>query len=393
MPEIISVKLRGDGRAYSFDPAGGKFSPGDKVVVGTAKGLALGTVSKGNHEDDAPGREVKPVLRAASEEDIRADEQNRVKEAEALNVFRERIEKYRLPMLPVDAEYTLDGTRLQFRFTSDERVDFRALVRDLGATFHTRIELRQIGVRDETRVLGGLGTCGQPFCCSRFLHNFEPVTVKMAKEQGLAVNPAKISGACGRLMCCLAYEKDVYAELIALTPKVGSLVSTPRGEGTVTDRNLVSGMLSVRLTGSEGPPVQVHRDSVTVLRSGKAPASEQKKPARGKPSGSKPPQGKSPGGKPSGGKPSQGKFPQGKSFENKSSGSNPTECKPSGSNPPEGKPTVDRLSVDKQPEGNPSVDKLSGSDPSEDKPTGGRQFESKPSQGKPSESDPPEGKR
>ena len=183
-----------------------------------------------------------------------------------------------LDMKLVDVEYSFDGSKILFYFTADGRVDFRDLVKDLAGTFHTRIELRQIGVRDEAKMLGGLGICGQPFCCARFLDDFQPVSIKMAKEQGLSLNPTKISGSCGRLMCCLKYEQDAYEYLWGFTPRVGCSVKTSSGDGVVVDSNPITGALLVRLNDSEAAPVKVMRDEVKVLRKNKQPKVEEEIP-------------------------------------------------------------------------------------------------------------------
>ena len=192
---------------------------------------------------------------------------DRADERAAFVTCEKRIAAHKLQMKLIDAEYTLDRNKLVFYFTADNRVDFRELVKDLAAHFHTRIELRQIGVRDESKMLGGLGVCGQPFCCSRFLKNFQPVSIKMAKEQGLSLNPTKISGTCGRLMCCLKYEQNAYENLIRITPKVGAYVSTSEGKGTVTEISLLTGLVKVRLDkASDGAPMIFEREAVRVIR-------------------------------------------------------------------------------------------------------------------------------
>ena len=229
-----------------FDPGEFKIKEGDFVVVTTARGTECGEVVRAAHEVPGFSREVKPVIRVADAVDVRRMRQNRADVQQAYHICEQRIAAHNLKMKLVDAEYTLDRSKLVFYFTADNRVDFRELVKDLASQFHTRIELRQIGVRDESKMLGGLGLCGQPFCCSRFLKNFQPVSIKMAKEQGLSLNPAKISGSCGRLMCCLAYEQKSYEYLNSITPQVGSIVRTPDGEGTVIEVNVVAGTLKVR---------------------------------------------------------------------------------------------------------------------------------------------------
>ena len=241
--KVVSVKFKENGRAYYFDPGAFKIKEGDFVVVTTARGTECGEVVRAAHEVPGFSREVKPVIRVADAVDVRRMRQNRADVQHAYEICEQRIAAHNLKMKLVDAEYTLDRSKLVFYFTADNRVDFRELVKDLAAQFHTRIELRQIGVRDESKMLGGLGLCGQPFCCSRFLKNFQPVSIKMAKEQGLSLNPAKISGSCGRLMCCLAYEQKSYEYLNSITPQVGSIVRTPDGEGTVIETNVVAGTL------------------------------------------------------------------------------------------------------------------------------------------------------
>ncbi len=267
MTEIISVKFKENGRAYSFDPAGITAEIGELVIVETQNGTEMGTVSAANHEVDN-GAIVKPlrkVLRKATEKDMARREENKRKEKEAFGICEELISAHKLDMKLVDVEYSFDAGKIVFFFTSDGRVDFRELVKDLASRFHTRIELRQIGVRDEAKMLGGLGICGRPYCCKQFLNDFQPVSIKMAKEQGLSLNPTKISGSCGRLMCCLKYEQDAYEYLNSLTPGVGATVKTPEGNAVVTDANLITGYLTVRLTDSDSLPFKIHRDDVKLL--------------------------------------------------------------------------------------------------------------------------------
>ena len=275
MTEVISVKFKPDGRAYFFDPAGIKAVVGDIVVVETSKGIECATVSEEAKEvdDSKIVKPLKKVLRLADKVDKKKLEENRKKAAEAFTLCEKKILEHELDMKLVDAEYAFDGTKILFYFTSDGRVDFRELVKDLAAALHTRIELRQIGVRDEAKMLGGLGICGQPFCCARFLDDFQPVSIKMAKEQGLSLNPTKISGSCGRLMCCLKYEQDAYEYLNSITPPVGSLVKTSSGKGVVVDENPLTGMLYVRI-GEDAAPIKIHRSEVELLSRGK-----NKKPA------------------------------------------------------------------------------------------------------------------
>lgn len=280
MVEIIGIKFRSDGRIYSFSPNGNKFKAGDRVIVTTARGTECGEVVSENHKvpDSSIVGQLKPVVRVANPEDLKRVSENRAKERTAFDFCEVKIAERGLDMKLVDVEVSFDGSKILFFFTADGRVDFRTLVKDLAAEFHTRIELRQIGVRDEAKMTGGLGTCGQPFCCSRFLSDFQPVSIKMAKEQGLSLNPTKISGTCGRLMCCLKYEQDAYEYLNKTTPKIGSYVETPDGKGNVVDVSLLTGMLKVAIDGSDALPVSVHCNNVTVLKHGKGtkhPANDQ----------------------------------------------------------------------------------------------------------------------
>lgn len=271
MTEVISVKFKESGRAYYFSPDNKKYSVGDNVILETANGLSFGTVSKENHtvEDDAVVPPLKKVIRLADEGDYKRLEENKKNEKAAFDICLEKIEKHNLDMKLVEVEYSFDATKITFFFTSDGRVDFRELVKDLASHFHTRIELRQIGVRDEARMLGGLGICGQPYCCKKFLDDFQPVSIKMAKEQGLSLNPTKISGSCGRLMCCLKYEQDSYEHLMKITPSLGSTVKSPEGSGTVIDVNLITGNLIVKPAGEDAVPFKTHRDRVKIISHGK----------------------------------------------------------------------------------------------------------------------------
>lgn len=270
MTEVISVKFKPDGRAYFFDPAGINANVGDLVVVETARGIECATVCEAvkQVDDIKIVKPLKKMLRLADSIDKRKVEENRKKALEAFKVCEKKITEHKLDMKLVDVEYSFDGSKILFYFTSDGRVDFRDLVKDLAASFHTRIELRQIGVRDEAKMLGGLGICGQPFCCARFLDDFQPVSIKMAKEQGLSLNPTKISGSCGRLMCCLKYEQDAYEYLNSITPPVGSLVKTSNGNGVVVDENPLTGILYVRV-GEDAAPIKIHRSEVELLSKGK----------------------------------------------------------------------------------------------------------------------------
>lgn len=267
MTEVISVKFKDGGRAYYFDPCGIKVKVGDSVIVETQNGTEFGTVSAENREveDDTIVKPLRKTLRLATERDFKKLAENKKKEAEAFKICEERIASHKLDMKLVSVEYSFDSNKIVFFFTSDGRVDFRELVKDLASRFHTRIELRQIGVRDEAKLLGGLGICGQPYCCKRFLSDFQPVSIKMAKEQGLSLNPTKISGSCGRLMCCLNYEQDAYEYLNSFTPNVGATVKTAEGLATVTDVNLITGNLFVKLIDSDTIPFKVHRDDVKLV--------------------------------------------------------------------------------------------------------------------------------
>ncbi len=282
MTKVIGVSFKPRGKVYYFAPAELTIKQGDFVIVETARGTECGEVVQGIHDvpDASIVKTLKPVTRMADAVDVRRMQQNRADEKKAFATCEERIVKHGLDMKLVDVEYTLDRSKILFYFTADGRIDFRDLVKDLAGVFHTRIELRQIGVRDESKMLGGLGICGQPFCCSRFLKDFQPVSIKMAKEQGLSLNPAKISGSCGRLMCCLAYEQPAYDYLSKTTPTLGSIVRTPDGTGAVTEVNLVSGTLRVRLDPPAAGFKLYPKQECTYLRGGKrAPVPEDPEPA------------------------------------------------------------------------------------------------------------------
>ncbi len=251
MIEVISIKFRNRGKMYYFDPAGVKAREGDLVVVETAKGLELGDVVKGNHEveDNKVVQPLRPVARLATDDDRRIAALCRKREKEAFQVCRQKIEEHGLEMKLVDVECSFEGNKILFFFSSEGRVDFRELVKDLAGVFRTRIELRQIGVRDEARMLGGLGICGRAFCCGSFMDEFQPVSTKMAKTQSMSLNPTKISGTCGRLMCCLRYEQEAYEELVKNVPKNGAFVETPDGYGNVTQVNILRQTVRVKLDG------------------------------------------------------------------------------------------------------------------------------------------------
>lgn len=249
MTKIIGVRFKPVGKMYYFDPLDFEIKRGDHVIVETSRGIEYGEVILGIKEVDESSvvKPLKGVLRLADEEDTRHFNENKEKEKEAYNICLEKIAAHKLDMKLIEVEYTFDGNKLLFYFTADGRVDFRDLVKDLAAVFRTRIELRQIGVRDESKTLGSIGVCGRNLCCSQFLGEFVPVSIKMAKEQGLSLNPSKISGACGRLMCCLKYEQDTYEQLIKESPRAGAVVMTPEGKGTVVNVALLKGRVKVRM--------------------------------------------------------------------------------------------------------------------------------------------------
>ena len=264
MTEVISVKFKEGGKAYYFDPAGMNPKTGDQIIVEMQTGREMGTVSEAKHmvSDESIVPPLRKMVRIANEKDFKKVEENKKKAEDALVVCEDMVKKHKLEMKLVDVEYSYDCSRIVFFFTADGRVDFRELVKDLAAYFHTRIELRQIGVRDEAKMLGGIGICGQPYCCKRFLNDFQTVSIKMAKEQSLSLNPTKVSGSCGRLMCCLKYEQEAYEYLHTITPSVGSNVKTPDGNATVIDANLITGNLLVKSSDDDSIPYKVHRNDV-----------------------------------------------------------------------------------------------------------------------------------
>lgn len=271
MIKVVSVRFKENGRNYFFDPSDLELAVGDKVIVESAGGLSFGIVSEGERmvAEEAVVKELKKVVRKATEKDIAQLNENRQKEDKAFSICERKISDHNLEMKLVSVEYSFDGSKITFFFTADGRVDFRDLVKDLVSHFHTRIELHQIGVRDEARMLGGLGICGRPYCCKQFLNDFEPVSIKMAKEQGLSLNPTKISGSCGRLMCCLKYEQNAYDDLIKITPSVGSTVKYNGELGTVIDVNLITGNLIVKPKSEDGIPFKVNRKDVKIISRGK----------------------------------------------------------------------------------------------------------------------------
>lgn len=268
MAEIIGVRFKSAGKVYYFDPDSMQLEKGTKVIVETARGVECGEVAMANRqvEDEGIVKPLKKVMRAATAEDLKKVEENKVREKQAFGICNEKIAKHKLEMKLVDVEFTFDNNKILFYFTADGRVDFRELVKDLASVFRTRIELRQIGVRDEAKMMGGLGICGRPFCCSTFLGEFQPVSIKMAKEQGMSLNPSKISGTCGRLMCCLKYEQEAYEELLRNTPRQGALVRTKDGKGTVVEVNLLTGMLKVAPEKDLAAAKYYNKSEVKVLR-------------------------------------------------------------------------------------------------------------------------------
>ena len=249
MATVIGVRFKKAGKVYYFDPCEVWPRPGDSVVVETARGVEFGEVVTGAREvaDEQIVAPLKKVVRIATEEDIRRAEHNEQREAEAFRICQEKVAKHKLEMKLVSVEYTFDNSKIIFYFTANGRVDFRELVKDLAGVFKTRIELRQIGVRDEAKMLGGLGSCGRPICCGAFLGDFQPVSIKMAKEQNLSLNPTKISGLCGRLMCCLKYEQDYYSQTLKKLPKVGKDIVTPDGVGVLAEINAIRERVKVRI--------------------------------------------------------------------------------------------------------------------------------------------------
>ena len=279
--EVVDIQFRPGQKVYYFDPAGVKLQSGDHVIIETARGPEFGICASGNHtisQKDVVAP-LRCVLRIANGQDEKIVAENRAKERKAHEVCLQKIDEHGLDMQLVSVECAFDGSKILFFFTADERVDFRELVKNLASIFHTRIELRQIGVRDKAKMVGGLGICGRPFCCASFLDDFQPVSIKMAKTQNLSLNPTKISGTCGRLMCCLKYEQDAYEDLIRRSPKEESFVDTPEGRGTVVEINLLRQQVKVRM---EDAPDTVHvfsNEDIAILRNGKAKKNDPPIPA------------------------------------------------------------------------------------------------------------------
>ncbi len=279
--EVVDIQFRPGQKIYYFDPAGAVYEAGDHVIIDTARGAEFGICASGNHwiaqkEVVAPLRQV---LRRTNDQDEKMVAENRAKEKRAYDVCLQKIADHGLDMQLVSAEVAFDGSKILFYFTADERVDFRELVKNLASVFHTRIELRQIGVRDKAKMVGGLGICGRPFCCASFLEDFQPVSIKMAKTQNLSLNPTKISGTCGRLMCCLKYEQDAYEDLIRNSPKVDSFVDTPEGRGTVIESELLRQRVKVRMEDDPNTITTFANEDIAVLRSGKAKKNDPPIPA------------------------------------------------------------------------------------------------------------------
>ena len=271
--EIVGINFREAGKIYYFSPSGKSLSVGERVIVDTARGVEIGTVKIANKTVDPSDiiPPLKKIIRVATEDDLERDARNRELELDAALICKKKLAAHGLEMNLVEVEYTFDNSKLIFYFTCESRVDFRELVKDLASTFHTRIELRQIGIRDEAKMMGGLAVCGRKYCCSGFLSDFVQVSIKMAKEQNFSLNSAKVSGACGRLMCCLRYEHEVYEEAWRRTPSVGSTVSTPDGEGTVIEAKPLMEEVRVRLNGTDKDTVRIYAcREVKLLRRGKS---------------------------------------------------------------------------------------------------------------------------
>ena len=279
--EVVDIQFRPGQKIYYFDPDGKIFQTGDHVIIDTARGAEYGTCVGSNHriaQKDVVAP-LRKVLRKATAQDERVAADNRAKEKKAYDICTEKIAEHGLDMQLVSAEVAFDGSKILFYFTADERVDFRELVKNLASVFHTRIELRQIGVRDKAKMVGGLGICGRPFCCASFLDDFQPVSIKMAKTQNLSLNPTKISGTCGRLMCCLKYEQDAYEDLIRTSPRLDSFVDTPEGRGTVVELDLLRQRVKVRMEDSPETVSVFANADIAVLRSGKAKKNDPPIPA------------------------------------------------------------------------------------------------------------------
>lgn len=269
MVKVVGVRFKKVGKIYYFDPGDLDIKLNENVIVETARGIEFGLVVVPNTE--VPEEEIVPplkrVIRIADEEDKKHYEENTKKEKEAFDICLKKISDHKLEMKLIDVEYTFDNNKVLFYFTADGRVDFRELVKDLASVFRTRIELRQIGVRDEAKMMGGLGVCGRVLCCNSFLGDFQPVSIKMAKEQGLSLNPTKISGACGRLMCCLKYEQEAYEEILTRVPKEGAIVETPEGQGVVMGVSLLKELVKVKLDNDNEADLKIYKaEQVKIIK-------------------------------------------------------------------------------------------------------------------------------
>ena len=279
--EVVDIQFRPGQKVYYFDPAGLTLNTGDHVIIETARGPEYGICAGGNHQISTKDvvAPLRSVLRLATAQDEKIVAENRAKERKAHEVCLQKIDEHGLDMQLVSVECAFDGSKMLFFFTADERVDFRELVKNLASIFHTRIELRQIGVRDKAKMVGGLGICGRPFCCATFLDDFQPVSIKMAKTQNLSLNPTKISGTCGRLMCCLKYEQDAYEDLLRRSPKAESFVDTPEGRGTVVEINLLRQQVKVRMEDAPDTVSLFSNEDIAILRNGKAKKTDPPIPA------------------------------------------------------------------------------------------------------------------
>ena len=279
--EVVDIQFRPGQKIYFFDPDGASFLPGDHVIMDTARGPEYGICAGGNHAISVKDvvSPLRKILRKATSQDEKINAENRSRERRAYEICMQKIQHHSLDMQLVSAECAFDGSKILFYFTADERVDFRELVKDLAGVFHTRIELRQIGVRDKAKMVGGLGICGRPFCCASFLDDFQPVSIKMAKTQNLSLNPTKISGTCGRLMCCLKYEQDTYESLIRSSPKVDSFVDTPEGRGTVVESEILRQRVKVQMENNPDTVNVFSNEEIAVLRNGKAKKNDPPIPA------------------------------------------------------------------------------------------------------------------
>ncbi|MEA4971615.1 MAG: stage 0 sporulation family protein [Candidatus Metalachnospira sp.] len=279
MIEVVGVRFKKAGKLYYFDPDSMSIKEGSNVIVETVRGIEYGNVIKGNTmvEDEDIVQPLKKVIRVATPKDDECEMENREKEKEAFTICEEKIAKHGLDMKLIDVEITFDHNKLIFYFTSDERVDFRELVKELASVFRTRIELRQIGVRDEAKMLNGIGICGRALCCATFLGDFQPVSIKMAKEQSLSLNPTKISGICGRLMCCLKYEEDVYEELNRKMPNVGDIISTVDGNGEILSTNVLMQVVKAVVRKKDNDPPTIDFYSVNEIKVIKSKKQKQKK--------------------------------------------------------------------------------------------------------------------